>query len=526
MRYTWILTIIMLVFTACRPQENKEVPAGFYGTDLFRDVQLRALFPDSKTFADCVPRRPIDQILDEYTKQHTAPDFDLQAFVTANFALPQRPQSTFMTDTLVSMEQHITNLWATLTRQPDRYDPGSSLIDLPNAYVVPGGRFSEVYYWDSYFTMVGLNVQGRLDLMRGMVSNFAYLIDTLGFIPNGNRNYYLTRSQPPFFSLMVELLASKEPKALEQYLPQLQKEYAFWMRGTDKLRAPGDAAEHTVRMPDGAVLNRYFDSGELPRPEAFKEDVTIAQQAGGEPELGREPAVVYNALRSAAESGWDFSSRWLGDGKSLATVHTADLVPIDLNALIFHLERMIARGLAQTGDSTAAAAYERKAAERRKAILANCWDPETGFFYDYNVKTNTRSTVKSLAGVYPLFFSLATAEQSNSVAAVLEREFLKPGGLTTTLTVTGQQWDAPNGWAPLQWLAYVGLKNYGHTQLAGEIRHRWLRQNMRVYQATGKMMEKYNVMDTTLVAGGGEYPNQDGFGWTNGVALALLAERP
>ncbi len=298
------------------------------------------------------------------------------------------------------------------------------------------------------------------------------------------------------------------------------------MRGADKLRSPGDAAEHTVRMPDGTILNRYFDSGELPRPEAFKEDVRVAQEVNRNPELGRKPEVVYNALRSAAESGWDFSSRWLGDQKSLSTVHTTDLVPVDLNSLLYHLEKMIARGLTQAGDTSGAAAYQKKAAERQKAILAYCWDPETKFFFDYNFKTGKRSAVKSLAAVYPLFFALATPEQAAAVSDVIEHEFLKPGGLTTTLTVTGQQWDAPNGWAPLQWLSYIGLKNYGHTRLASEIRHRWLRQNMRVYHATGKMMEKYNVMDTTLTAGGGEYPNQDGFGWTNGVAIALLAEHP
>lgn len=523
MRYTKII-LLLLGMAACQSRETKEIPVNFYATDLFRDVQLQAVYPDSKTFADCVPRKPIRDILRDYEAQRKGADFDLRQFVTANFDLPQRPQSTYTTDTLRPMEAHISGLWATLTRQPDRYNPASSLLDLPNAYVVPGGRFSEVYYWDSYFTMLGLRAQGHDGLISGMVGNFAFLIDSIGFIPNGNRNYYLTRSQPPFFSLMVALLASKEPEAVVQYLPQLQKEYAFWMHGADQLHAAGEAVEHVVRMPNGTILNRYFDRGELPRPEAFKEDVTVARQAGSNTELGRKPEVVYNAIRSAAESGWDFSSRWFGDGKSLATIHTTDLVPVDLNALIFHLEKMIARGLAEKGEAVTAAALEQKAADRQAALREYCWDPEAQFFFDYNFKTGKPAGVKSLAGVYPLFFSMATAEQATAVATTLHDEFLKPGGLTTTLTVTGQQWDAPNGWAPLQWIAYAGLKNYGHTALAAEIRKRWLRQNLRVYEATGKMMEKYNVMDTTLTAGGGEYPNQDGFGWTNGVALALLAE--
>ncbi len=186
------------------------------------------------------------------------------------------------------------------------------------------------------------------------------------------------------------------------------------------------------------------------------------------------------------------------------------------------MELMLSQGYQLTGNEAESKAYKKMANERRRAILTFFWSAEQNFFLDYNFKENKQSPVKSLAGVYPLFFQIASKDIAIKASETIKRDFLKPGGLLTTLNVTGQQWDAPNGWAPLQWMTYKGLKNYELNDLASEIKKRWLRQNYRVYKATHKMMEKYNVMDTTLQAGGGEYPNQDGFGWTNGVALAMM----
>lgn len=487
----------------------------FYDTDLFKDVQLNEVFPDSKTFVDCTPKRDLEDILSDYEKIKATPDFDLKEFVHLNFDLPVRPKSDFITDTTLTMEDHIARLWPVLTRKADDKNEASSRIPLPYDYVVPGGRFSEVYYWDSYFTILGLKTEKRYDLIRSMVMNFAYLIDTFGFIPNGNRDYYLTRSQPPFFSLIIRELEIYDSLAASRYLDPMVKEYAFWMNGEDSVKNPGDASNHVVVMNNGALLNRYYDLGDTPRPESYREDYKLGQQHPG------DDRKLYRDIRSAAESGWDFSSRWFRDGRSLATIHTTDIIPVDLNALLAHLEKMIAKGYAQRGNEKLAAEFARRADQRRRALLTYCWNQEEKFFMDYDFVTGKNTGIKSLAGVYPLFLELAQKDMAENVADVLEREFLKPGGLVTTLTDTDQQWDAPNGWAPLQWMAWRGLKNYQIDPLAAEIRKRWLRQNERVFEATGKMMEKYNVLDTSLIAGGGEYPNQDGFGWTNGVALAL-----
>jgi len=399
-----------------------------------------------------------------------------------------------------------------------------SLIPLPEPYVVPGGRFREVYYWDSYFTMLGLIASGRSDLVRSMLDNFAYLVRTVGHIPNGNRTYYLGRSQPPFFAAMVGLYAAAtDTTQALRYLDALEAEYAFWMDGAERL-APGEAYRRVVKLRDGSVLNRYWDDRPQPRPESYREDYELGQTL---PEARRE--ALYRNIRATGESGWDFSSRWLRDPKDLRTLETTELVPVDLNSLLYHAERTIAalrafRG--QPGDAEVAKRFAAAAEDRRRALVAAAYDPASGFFYDVRWGTGERVTDRpTLAAATPLYVGLATPEQGRAVAARLERDFLKPGGFVTTLIPSGQQWDAPNGWPPLEWLAIEGVRRYGRADLADAARARWLALNRRTYRATGKMTEKYDVVDLRRRAGGGEYPTQDGFGWTNGVALALAAQQ-
>jgi len=217
------------------------------------------------------------------------------------------------------------------------------------------------------------------------------------------------------------------------------------------------------------------------------------------------------------------------DPADLRTLETTELVPVDLNSLLYQAEVTIARLRrlrSHSRDAYAAQRFEAMAEARRRALLAAAYDPSTGFFYDVRWRTGERvSDRPTMAAAAPLYFGLATAEQGRAVAARLEREFLKPGGFVTTPIRSGQQWDAPNGWPPLQWLAIEGVRCYGRADLADTARARWLALNRWTYRSTGRMMEKYDVLDITRPAGGGEYPNQDGFGWTNGVALALIAQR-
>ncbi len=507
--------LALLLFWACNPDSGSEDVIDFYQTELFREVQLSAVFPDSKTFTDCTPKSDIGHILDQYEQEKSGPGFDLQAFVREHFDLPVPPEVTFDADTTAAIEDHIKQLWPVLTRSPDEYNRRSSLLPLPNPYIVPGGRFAEIYYWDTYFTMLGLKVDGRMDLVEAMVDNFAFLIDSVGFIPNGNRNYYLSRSQPPFFSLMVGLLAGEDDQVLAKYLPQLIKEHNFWMDGLDQAIETGKPVNHVVPLADDQHLNRYYDALPQPRPESYKEDVALVEESG------RDHESLYADLRAACESGWDFSSRWFGNDGNLAGIRTTAIIPVDLNSLLYHLEKTISRAALAADDHQTSKAYEVLAIKRKASMMLHLWDGEAYFFADYDFEREKVTGTLSLAGVFPLYFGLAGPTQAEKVKDLLETKFLQYGGFLTTLNDTGEQWDAPNGWAPLQWMAIQGLRNYGYEALADEGTRRWLRLNQKVFLNTGKLVEKYNVMDSTLLAGGGEYSLQDGFGWTNGVYRAL-----
>jgi alpha,alpha-trehalase len=274
-----------------------------------------------------------------------------------------------------------------------------------------------------------------------------------------------------------------------------------------------------VRLPGGERLNRYWDESDQPREESYREDVEAAKLSK------QPPAQFYHNVRAAAASGWDFSTRWFGPDMQLSSIHTTDLVPVDLNCLLLVLEQTLARASRAAGQPAEASQYRQKAVARAAAIQRYCWDAQNGFFVDYDLPQKKLATVRTLASVFPLAYGVATPAQAKAVASRLQSEFLRPGGVLTTTNASHQQWDAPNGWAPLQYLTVAGLHRYQLPALADTIAHRWTTLNVRVFNRTGRLLEKYNVEDLSRTAGGGEYPLQDGFGWTNGVLLKLLNEQ-
>jgi alpha,alpha-trehalase len=512
MRRLFLLPFILWVTCLQAQYGSFKPPDKIYGV-LLSDVQMNRVFKDGKTFVDCVPKKDPRAIADGYKALRNNPRvrYSLKMFVDENFTEPATPASGYVSDATQPVSAHINKLWTVLSHEADVAVKGSTLLPLPNPYIVPGGRFREIYYWDSYFTMLGLQESGMYSMIENMINNFAFMLQQYGHIPNGNRTYFLSRSQPPFFSLMLDLLAAqKGNQVYAQYQFALQREYNYWM---DKTGAKG----HAVTMPDGSILNRYYDQDVVPRQESFYEDSSLAVAAGN-----KNIKVLYRNLRSGAESGWDFSSRWFADGETLATIQTTNLVPVDLNCLLYHLEQTLSKAYKETGDLLQAGYYKKLATKRKEAITKYCWSAAAGWYVDYNLVRKTQSKELTLAGVTPFFTGLAPETHINAAAAVLESRFLKAGGLVTSLKTTGQQWDAPNGWAPLQWMAIAGLNNYNKKELARTIATRWADLNIKVYKATGKLMEKYNVTDPNVEAGGGEYEAQDGFGWTNGVLLKLI----
>ncbi|KAF1013414.1 MAG: Periplasmic trehalase [Stenotrophomonas maltophilia] len=425
---------------------------------LFQQVQRAHLFQDQKTFADAVPRQPSAAVLQAWQQAQATPAHTLRGFVDAAFVVPGEA-AAYVPPPGQSLRAHIEGLWPVLTRHGEDVPAHGSLLPLPHPYVVPGGRFREVYYWDSYFTLLGLAASGRWQQVRDMVDNFAWQLDQYGHIPNGNRSYYLSRSQPPFFSLMVELLAGHEgDAAYRRYLPQLKTEHAFWMHGADGM-APGAAHERVVRLADGSTL---------------------------------------------------------------ASIQTTAIVPVDLNSLLYHLETTLAVASRADGQREAARAFQRQAQARREAINHALWDARQGWYGDRDLAHGELRPALTAAALYPLWLQVTRPAQARATATAVQAQLLCQGGLLTTTARTGQQWDAPNGWAPLQWLAVDGLQRYGQQALARQVGVRFLRTVQAVYDRQGKLVEKYVVDGSAGGGGGGEYPLQDGFGWSNGVTLALL----
>jgi alpha,alpha-trehalase len=519
---------------------------------LFELVQLLHLYPDSKRFPDSRPKRPIPEIearvqrcLEEWAARWDRSDgreVGLEASTPMARAIhssrellelgdrfhrlmddcfdgptlvPERGHESGLGDT---MEQHIDAMWERLTRPPEEPVHGGTLLPIPHPYVVPGGRCIEFYYWDTHFTSLGLVTSGRIGLFEGMVANMANLVEQNGFVPCGTRTYYLTRSQPPFFGHMLRLLAStRGEEAARHYAEALRREYEFWRSGPRAMAVSGAPED---------LLSRYWDDCSEPRPEGYREDRRTWREArdGG---FRDDPEGLFRDIRTATESGWDFSSRWLArdeDGRwSLARIRTTSIVPIDLNCLLCGVESQ----LADWSSGAEAAAFRTRAQRRRERLRRPpFWNSETGWFHDAHLSDGALepTEVESLAGVFPLYCRLAENEQAARVARRIERSFLKPGGVvaTTDACRSGQQWDFPNGWPPLQWVTVAGLCHYGYRDLAREIASRFVHKASAFYERTGAVMEKYNVCQPERLAGGGEYPNQEGFGWTNGVVLALL----
>ncbi|HVC31162.1 MAG TPA: alpha,alpha-trehalase TreF [Steroidobacteraceae bacterium] len=501
---------------AAAPERFVPTPAELLGP-LFVRVQMEALFKDEKAFPDAVPKAPPPVILRRYRAAAPRSRAALLRFVQRNFSPPAAARTPPALPEK-SLEAHIASLWPILTRQPVVPPPYSSLLYVPKPYVVPGGRFREFYYWDSYFSMLGLIPDGHLGTARDLVDDFSYLLREYGHIPNGARTYYVSRSQPPVYYLMLGLLSAHPAREWSRHLKGLEREYAYWMAGSAGLR-PGRARRNVVEMPDGSLLNRYWDAADTPRDESYRNDVMVARASG------RPAAQVYRDIRAAAESGWDFSSRWLADGRHLTTIRTTDIVPVDLNSLLYGLERAISRGCEARREPACERRFAARARRRRQAMDRYLWNAKAGYFMDYDWRDRRRNPELSAATLYPLFTGVADMSQADAVAAVTRARLLKEGGIVTTNIASGQQWDAPNGWPPLQWIAVVGLRRYDQQVLAHEIARRWLATVQRVFANTGKLVEKYDV-EHILPGGGGEYPLQDGFGWTNGVTRALLVLYP
>jgi alpha,alpha-trehalase len=404
------------------------------------------------------------------------------------------------------------------------------LLYLPRPYVVPGGRFNEMYGWDSYFIQVGLLRDGELERARDMVENFLYQITHYGTILNANRTYFLSRSQPPFLTRMILGVyeQSKDREWLQRSVPAIERYYQFW---TTEPHALADIG-----------LSRYFDRGEGPAPEVVSDEKDEAGRTHYDRarEYYRTHAVTdyneelyydrrrdrltdlfYKGDRSMRESGFDPSSRF--GALNVDVIHYA---PVCLNTLLYIMEDDAARIMELLGDTAASRTWRTRAQTRRDRINALLWDEKAGLYYDYNFRTRRLRQYDFATTFYPLWAGLATPAQAKRVRGNLAR-LEAPGGLLTSTEVTGNQWDAPFGWAPLQMIAVAGLRRYDFDEDADRLAAKFIATVAKEFDEHGTIVEKYDLRrresDVAADITFGYSANQVGFGWTNGVVLELLA---
>ena len=407
--------------------------------------------------------------------------------------------------------------------------PEPGLLYLPEPYVVPGGRFNEMYGWDSYFIVLGLMKDGQQQLARQQTENFLYEVERYGKVLNANRTYYLTRSQPPLLSGMVRALQKPDRAWMLRARRALEATHRFW---TTPPHLAGDTG-----------LSRYFDSGSGPAPEVVhgERDAAGLTHYDRVREFYRTHPVdaydvnqfydrqhdqltelYYTGDRSMRESGFDPSDRFGPFGADV--IHYA---PVCLNVLLAVLEADLAQLASMSNDVTAAEHWDWLARTRRQRIDRYLWDEERGLYLDWNFQTGKRRDYPFATTFWPLWARLASSAQAARVRGNLPL-FERPGGLRTSDRVTGSQWDAPYGWAPLQLFAVRGLQNYHFTEDATRIARAFLTMVVEDFERRGAIVEKYDVeRRTSQVEGGirfGYSENVVGFGWTNGVFLEL-AER-
>ncbi|KAJ1852464.1 hypothetical protein LPJ73_002826 [Coemansia sp. RSA 2703] len=538
-------------------------PIYCYG-DLLHAVQMAKLYADDKTFVDKPTKRPVDEVLAGFESIGgiNATRQALKVFVLNNFAeegqelkqindLPQfNPNPEFLQKVhdplLREFGRTVNGYWKTLIREQDltQLCDGcvSSMLPLKYHFVVPGGRFREIYYWDTYFTLEGLLISGLKDIAKSNIRDLLDFVDMFGFVPNGARVYYQDRSQPPMLSLMVQLYDryAKGDGFAASALPQLLKEYEYW------------AKHHsvTVHASDGDhVLSRYIVDTDQPRPEAYSADYNLAHSASTNPQ---RQAQIYADMAAGAESGWDYSSRWVRDplappDKILQGIRTSHVVPVELNAILYFNERYLASLLRRTGRKGKARQFELKAEARLKAIQSVFYDWNSGLYHDFilsddNSGRGNQSDIISPASVWPYWWfgnSIDGDGAQKAFSFVSEVLAKNPGGIPATLINTGQQWDAPMAWPPLQYTTIQGAFATGNRKLATDIAQAYVNNvfcawyntggsipNVLAQQPgtsdTGHMFEKFNSTAVGVQGGGGEYTVQAGFGWTNGVLLWVL----
>ncbi|KAM7207088.1 glycoside hydrolase family 37 protein [Rhypophila sp. PSN 637] len=582
--------------------------------EILKAIELAQPFSDSKTFVDMPTKLPLDQVIANFQKlsKPVRNNTELHAFLLANFepagtelkpvpASQLKTNATFLNKiqdpAIREFSEAVIKIWPELTRNYESSVSCSgcvnSYIPVNRTFVVAGGRFREPYYWDSYWIAEGLVRTGGsfVQITKNIIENFLDFVEEIGFVPNGARIYYKNRSQPPLLTQMVRLYVehTRDTSILKRALPLLIKEYEFWSNNR--------TVEVKGRSGKTYTLNRYHVDNNQPRPESYREDWITANNQSYHAQSGiiypetvalndSQKAILYSNLASGAESGWDYGTRWISRPHDAAadvyfplrSLNTRELIPVDLNSILYWNEVTIAGFLRRTNKSAEADQWQKRAAARSDALYNVMWNATLWSFFDYNLTSSAQNiyvpadpdattaeqstapegqqVLFHVAQLFPFWTGAAPAHLKNNplavkraysrVADMLNR---KGGAIPATNFFTGQQWDEPNVWPPLQHALMEGLLKTPPTfgkedpdyidvqNLALRLGQRYLDSTFCTWRSTGGatsvtpklagldetangiMFEKYSDNSTNAAGAGGEYEVVEGFGWTNGVLL-------
>ncbi|PVU97335.1 hypothetical protein BB559_002078 [Furculomyces boomerangus] len=555
----------------------------FCNGPILRTVQLSGVFPDDKTFVDKPTIKPSWEVIAAFKKLGNSPSKQqILNFVNQNFGhensllksanlsdWKSNPRfiSKIKSPYLAGFAKEINSFWKELVKVQDKSSLcdgcESTFLDIEGIFIVPGGRFREFYYWDTYFTLEGMLKSELFDTSKEVIEILLGYVQKYGFVPNGARQYYFDRSQPPLLAHMVDIYykATNDIDFIRNAHPILIKEHDYWM---DK---------HTVGFREiksnrDFRMFRYIVNATAPRPEGYSVDYYIAHNATSDPESQKK---LYVELLSGAESGYDYSSRWvknttLKNPEILSTLAVTDIIPSDLNAIMYNNQKIISdlsKILAENTQNkdernkllSTSYIFEKLKDQTFRNIINLLFDKETGMFNDYSIKKGSHTGIWSIANAWPYwYFADLIDEKFSSRAWENIDQIIKnnSGGIPVSLIDTGLQWDYPDAWPPLQYTTIKGLllsseyvksrmpqtsKKYRQmaltisNQLVGSAFCAWyktggsipgLLKKLPGVEDDGHIFEKFNSTDFGNPAGGGEYTVQAGFGWTNGIILWLM----
>lgn len=517
---------------------------------ILRAVQDAHLFPDSKYFVDMpLKNDPVTTLKDFYDLGDRVKDRAvLQKFVDEHFDPPGFELVEWYPEDWVAFPSsflkiedyhlrrwalHLHRIWRDLCRRVKddvrQHQELYSLLYVPHPFIIPGGRFREFYYWDSFWILKGLLFSEMYDTAKGVIRNLAYMVDNHGFVPNGGRVYYLIRSQPPLLTPMLYeyYLATGDLDFVLEILPLLEKEYKFWLM--QRARSYYDESEI-----EKFQFFQYRATVKAPRPESYREDMDLVKNLTSH----AEKELVWSNIASAAETGWDFSTRWFAQSgpsmHDIRSIRTWSIVPVDLNAFMCINSRILASLSEITGNFSKVLFYQSRYEQAKVAMKEIHWNETDGIWYDYNLDTKLHSNTYYVSNALPLYAKCYDDEDDTTpyrVYEYLKREgvlnFTK--GLPTSLAMgSEQQWDKENAWPPMVHMVIEGFRTTGVPflmKVAEKMATQWLMVTYKSFIRTHSMFEKYNVSSMTeecSAGSGGEYEVQTGFGWTNGVILDLL----